>query len=59
MDKNLDHSFEESNDSCNELIRLSGLAIEQCDIALEILENIRVMCVEWDKQKMKGDRENV
>jgi hypothetical protein len=55
MDTNLDHSFEESNDSCNELIRLSNLAIEQCDIALEILENIRVMCVEWNEQRGKAD----
>lgn len=56
MDTNLDYSFAESNDSCNELIRLSGLAIEQCDIALAILEKINAMCVEWDEQRGKGDR---
>lgn len=48
-----------TNNSFENAINLCGIAIMQCDIALEIIENAQAIITEWHEMRTERSAENV
>lgn len=52
MNTNINNSFDKTYDLCT-------VAIEQCDIALEIIEDIQATITEWHEMRTERSADNV